>query len=117
MADDNVMERLQELSGFSLVPGTLNVRLIRALERDSRWRYVPAVDISPDWEARSGQAGYFITLVMISGRYRGLAFQADERGEPGYPSDQVELLSEVHLRTALGLRDGDRISVRIQSLS
>jgi CTP-dependent riboflavin kinase len=117
MADDNVMERLQELSGFPLVPGTLNVRLIRALERDSRWRYVPAVDISPDWEARSGQAGYFITLVMISGRYRGLAFQADERGEPGYPSDQVELLSEVHLRTALGLRDGDRISVRIQSLS
>ena len=52
---------------------------------------------------------------MISGRYRGLAFQADERGEPGYPSDQVELFSEVRLREALGLRDGDRIAVRILS--
>lgn len=111
MADENAMKRLQDLAGFPVVPGTLNVRLPRALERDSSWRYVPAVDISRDWEARSGQAGYFITPVMISGRYRGLAIQADERGEPGYPSDQVELLSEVHLRVALGLKDGDRVAI------
>ena len=56
MGDENVMKRLQELAGFPVVPGTLNIRLSRALERDSSWRYVPAVDISPDWEARSGQA-------------------------------------------------------------
>jgi CTP-dependent riboflavin kinase len=119
MADDNVMKRLQDLAGFPIVPGTLNVRLPRALERDSSWRYVPAVEITPDWEARSGQAGYFITPVMIAGRFRGLAFQADEHRDPGYPSDQVELFSEVHLRDALGLRDGDRVAVlaRIQSLS
>jgi CTP-dependent riboflavin kinase len=119
MADDDVMKRLQDLAGFPLVPGTLNVRLPRAIERDSSWRYVPAAEISPDWEARSGQAGYFITPVMIEGRYRGLAFQADEHGDPGYPSDQVELLSEVQLRDALGLKDGDRVALSgwIQSLS
>ena len=119
MADDNVMRRLQDLAGFPVVPGTLNVRLLRALERDSNWRYVTAIDISPDWEARSRQVGHFITSVTIAGRYRGVAFQAHERGEPGYPSDQVELFSDVHLREALGLRDGDRvaIAVRIQSLS
>ena len=50
---------------------------------------------------------------MISGRYRGLAFQADEPGEPGYPSDQIELLSGVHLRVALGLNDGDRVAISV----
>ena len=75
MADENVMKRLQDLAGFPVVPGTLNVRLPRALERDSGWRYIPAVEISPDWNARSGQAGYFITPVMIAGRYRGRRFR------------------------------------------
>lgn len=50
---------------------------------------------------------------MIARRYRGLAFQADE---PGYPSDLVELVSEVHLRTALGLRDGDLVTVSVRDL-
>lgn len=113
MGDEDVMKRLQDLAGFSVVPGTLNIHLSRALERDSSWRYLSAVDISPDWEARSGQAGYFISPVMISGRYRGLAFQADEPGEPGYPSDQIELLSGVHLRVALGLNDGDRVAISV----
>ena len=76
-----------------------------------------AAEISADWEARSGQAGYFLAPVVIAGRYRGLAFQADERGDPGYPSDQVELFSEVHLRGALGLADGDTVVVRVRDLS
>ena len=111
MADSDVMERLQELVGFPIVPGTLNLRLPRPLERGSRWRYVAAVEVSPDWEARTGQAGYYLARVTIAGRYRGLAFQADESGYPGYPSDQIELFSEVHLRRALGLSDGDPITV------
>ena len=111
MADSEVMERLQELAGFPIVPGTLNLRLPRPLERGSSWRYVAAADISPDWEARTGQAGYYLAPVTIAGRYRGLAFQADEPSGPGYPSDQIELFSEVHLRGALGLGDGDPIVV------
>ena len=116
MADHVVMQRLRELAGFAIVPGTLNVRLPRALDRDSSWRHVAATEISPDWEARSGQAGYFLAPVVIAERYRGLAFQADERGDPGYPSDQVELFSEVHLRGALGLTDGDTVAVRVRDL-
>lgn len=80
MEDRAAMARLQELAGFTIVPGTLNVRLPRPLERGSSWRYVAAAEISPDWEARSGQAGYFLAPVMIAERHRGLAFQA---GEPG----------------------------------
>jgi CTP-dependent riboflavin kinase len=116
MEDRAVMARLQELAGFTIVPGTLNVRLPQPLERGSSWRYVAAAEISPDWEARSGQAGYFLAPVMIAERYRGLAFQAGEPGD-GYPADLVELFSEVHLRGALGLSDGDRVAVSVRDLS
>ena len=88
---DREVERLRELAGFPIVPGTLNVRLPEPLERSPSWRYLPAAQISPDWEAQSGQAGYFLIPIMVAERYRGLAFQADE---PEYPSDQVELLGE-----------------------
>lgn len=113
MVDRSVMKLLRELSGFEIVPGTLNVHLPRPLDRGSNWRYVAAAVISPDWEAQSGQAGYFLAPVVIAGRYRGLAFQADEPGDPGYPSDQVEIFCEVHLRDALGLVDGDTVAVRV----
>jgi CTP-dependent riboflavin kinase len=48
--------------------------------------------------------------VLVAGRYRGVAFQADE---PGYPADLVELLCEVHLRDTLGLHDGDPIGFSV----
>ena len=86
------------------------------IDRGSSWRYVAAAEISLDWERRSGQAGYFVAPVVIAWRYRGVAFQADEPGDPGYPSDQVELFSEVHLRGALGLTDGDTVAVRVRDL-
>jgi CTP-dependent riboflavin kinase len=73
-----------------------------------------AAEIAADWEARSRQAGYYLASVMIAGRYRGLAFQAVEPDGPGYPPDQVELFSEAHLRTALGLADGDSVTLRVQ---
>jgi CTP-dependent riboflavin kinase len=109
MANSKVLDRFRELFGFPVVPGTLNVRLPEPLERSSTWRYLRSEEITPDWEAESGQAGYFLVSVLIADRYRGVAFQADERGHPGYPADQVELLSEVHLRETLGLSDSDPI--------
>jgi CTP-dependent riboflavin kinase len=111
MADPGVMETLQELSTFPVVPGTLNVRLPGPLERGPSWRYVPATEITPDWEERTGQAGYFLASVTVAGRYRGLAFQAVEPGERGYPPDQIELFCEANLRAELGLDDGDLIAV------
>jgi len=107
MADPHLLDRLRELVGFSIVPGTLNVRLPERFDRVMTARYLAAAEISPDWEAETGQAGYLLALVLIAAGYRGVAFQADE---PGYPADQVELLCEVHLRDTLGLVDGDPIT-------
>jgi CTP-dependent riboflavin kinase len=115
MADREVMQKVQELAGFPVVPATLNVRLPAPLERGPSWRFVPAGDIAPHWEERTGQAGYFVAAVTVADRHRGLAFQALEPGESEYPRDQLELFCEVHLRDLLGLRDGDPVAVRLNS--
>jgi CTP-dependent riboflavin kinase len=113
MAQRGVMQRLQAIAGFPIVPGTLNVRLPGPLEPGPAWRYIPAEEVAPDWEARTGQSGYFVLDVVIANRFRGLAFQAVEPGGPGYPTDQIELFSEVNLRSVLGLTDGDPIVVSV----
>jgi CTP-dependent riboflavin kinase len=113
MAERSVMRKVQELCGFAVVPGTLNVRLPAPLERGPSWRYVSAAEIAPDWEARTGQAGYFVAPVTVGDRYRALAFQAQEPGGDGYPLDQIELFCEVRLRDVLGLGDGDLVAIRL----
>ena len=110
MAARVVMEKIQELSGFPVVPGTLNVRLPGPLERGPSWRYT-LPGRSRRGRRRRPPAGCFLASVTVAGRYRGLAFQAVEPGERGYPPDQIELFCEAHLRTELGLDDGDLIAV------
>jgi CTP-dependent riboflavin kinase len=44
--------------------------------------------------------------VLIAERYRGIVFQGDE---PEYPLEQVEILSDHHLRATLGLHDGNML--------
>ena len=110
LADDRVLDRIEELFGLRVVPGTLNVRLVAPFERTQATRYVAASDIGPGWGATIGQAGYHLAPVLVEGRYRGIAFQADE---PGYPEDLVEIMCEVHLRSSLGLEDGDPIAATL----
>jgi protein-S-isoprenylcysteine O-methyltransferase Ste14 len=106
--DGRVLDRIEELFGLRVVPGTLNVRLDGPFDRAMATSYVAASDVDPSWEARTAQAGYHMVPVLVAGRYRGIAFQADE---PGYPEDLLEVMCEVHVRSALGLHDGDPISV------
>jgi CTP-dependent riboflavin kinase len=110
MAGSDVLARMRDLVGFALVPGTLNLRFPRSFERRLLRAYISAEEIDPRWESLTGQAGYFIAAARVADRYRGLAFQADE---PGYPDDLLEVLCEVHLRHALGLHDGDRLTLTL----
>ena len=110
--DDRVLDRIEELFGLRVVPGTLNVRLDAPFDRATATSYIASSDVDPSWEARTAQAGYHLVPVLVAGRYRGIAFQADE---PGYPEDLLEVMCEVHLRSTLGLQDGDPISVTTTS--
>jgi len=113
LADPLVAANAAEITGLSIVPGTLNVRLPQAVHWDGRWRYVPAEAMASDWHERSGQTGYHMVDVLVAGRYRAVAFQADEPAGHGYPPDQIELMSDTHLRSALGLADGDPIEIAV----
>jgi CTP-dependent riboflavin kinase len=46
----------------------------------------------------------------LQATYRGVVAQADE---PDYPQTLIEVLCEVRLRSALGLSDGDGITVSL----
>ena len=107
------MKLLRELSGFEIVPGTLNVHLPRPLDRGLELALCGRCRDQPDWEAQSGQAGYFLAPVVIAGVTAASRSRPNEPGDPGYPSDQVEIFCEVHLRDALGLVDGDTVAVRV----
>lgn len=106
MAGSAILDQLQELAGFPVIPGTLNVRVPEPFNPPTAIHLAAEV-IDPGLEAETGQSGYSFTQVMIAGHYRGLAMQADE---PGYPEDQVELICEVHLRQTLDLVDGSQIA-------
>ncbi len=108
------LARLSELLGFDAVPGTLNVRFDAPVVRDGSWRFLASPEIAPGWQQATGQTGYHYLPVVVAGRYRAIAFQADEPGEPGYPAEQVELICEAHLRRELGLTDGDAISFSVK---
>ena len=104
MADPAILRALEELAGFPVVPGTLNVMLDHPFGRPTGTFRIAAEDIAADWSARTGQLGYRLTPVLIDDRYRGLAMQAEEEG---YAAEQVELICEVRLRDVLGLQDDD----------
>ena len=108
MADPNVMALLERTMGFRPVPGTLNVMLDQAFTRGSATEYVPASLLSPDWQVATGQAGYWLTPVLVAGIHQGVAVQADE---PHYPPEQLEILCAMHLRSALALADGDALEL------
>lgn len=108
MADPEVMALLERTMGFKPVPGTLNVVLDHPFARDANAVFVPASLLSPDWEAATGQAGYWLMPILVAGAYDAVAFQADE---PHYPAEQLEILCGVRLRDALGAGDGDAIEL------
>jgi CTP-dependent riboflavin kinase len=111
LAGDQVLARLHDRFGLRVVPGTLNVRLATPFDPRLATSHVLASEIDPRWEEATGQAGYRLVPVTVAGRHRGVAFQADE---PGYPPDLLEILCEVHLRSELGLSDGDPIAITIR---
>lgn len=89
-------------TGVDLVPGTLNIEL------HEPW-HMPAT-------ARSFSAG--VTILVARCTIGGIgAFvirtEKNERGEGDHPSNLVEVISDMRLRDALGLDDGDEIHLML----
>jgi CTP-dependent riboflavin kinase len=104
MADPVVLHAAQRLTDLTLVPGTLNVRLPQPFDGLLPW-YLTEADLGGHvWRDHApNRTGIRCGAVRIAGRYRGIVFQGDE---PEYPPTQVEIMSDHHLRTTLGLHDG-----------
>ncbi|MDP3984203.1 MAG: DUF120 domain-containing protein [Acidimicrobiia bacterium] len=110
MTDPVVLGRIQTAVDQEIVPSTLNVGIPDPLNRKLLSSYLPGGEIDPKWEADTGQAGYFWSPTLVAGSHRGVVVQADE---PDYPQTPIEVLCEVRLRSALGLSDGDGITVSL----
>jgi len=87
------------------VPGTLNVRLPQPFD-GLLPQYLTEADLGRDvWRDHApNRTGIHCGKVIIAGRYRGMVSQGDE---PAYTPEQVEIMSNHHLRDTLGLHDGD----------
>jgi CTP-dependent riboflavin kinase len=108
MANPAVLQAAQRLTALTLVPGTLNIRLPQPFD-GTLTGYLTEDDLGGHvWRDHAPhRQGMRFGEVLITGRYRGIVFQGDE---PEYPPTQVEILSDHHLRAALGLRDGDMLA-------
>ena len=107
MSQPTFLHAVRQLTDLTLVPGTLNVRLPHPFE-GTLPGYVTEEDLGGNvWRDHAPhRQGIRYGEVLIAGRYRGILFQGDE---PAYPLEQVELLSDHHLRATLGLHDGDMV--------
>jgi CTP-dependent riboflavin kinase len=107
MANPAVLQAAQRLTALTLVPGTLNVRLPQPFDGLLPWYFTEEELGGHVWRDHAPhRQGIRFGEVLIAGRYRGIVFQGDE---PEYPPEQVEILSDHHLRATLGLRDGDML--------
>jgi CTP-dependent riboflavin kinase len=111
MANPSVLQAAQRLTGLTLVPGTLNVRLQQLFDGVLPW-YVTEAELGGNvWQDHApNRIGIRCGAVLIAGRYRGIVFQGDE---PEYPPEQVEIMSDHHLRDTLGLHDGDTLEFAV----
>ncbi len=102
---------LSEITGFEPYPGTLNVLVgrDRALSAVLRGLRIPEAVV----EGRT-YGGAWLAPVEIVGNPEipAWAILPDRSAHP----DQLEIISDRNLRRALGLRDGDRILLRVKSI-
>ncbi|MBI4361075.1 DUF120 domain-containing protein [Candidatus Micrarchaeota archaeon] len=114
LSQKGYQDQFEALLGFKPYPGTLNLRLDDAENRQANvalraqpGRYLRGFSVK---ERTFGGARCY--ACRISGRHLG-AVIVPERTH--YPEDVVELLSPFFLRKKLGLKDGDAIRVVLKN--
>jgi riboflavin kinase len=106
-----VQDAIQGIAGFAPYPGTLNVRL---LDTDAlvRWRAIRKTAGVPLTPPDPRSCGGRVLPALVEARIRAAVVIPDVTR---YEDAVLEVIAPVHLRTLLGLRDGDRIRLTIGS--
>ena len=115
MALDWVQAALREALGFSCFPATLNLRPKEA--RDARlWEAVRTESAGvalPSPEGGCCSARLYSVEIHTGGnrpndRIKGAVLLPDVSG---YPKDKIEIVAPVRLKDALGVKDGDSLTL------
>lgn len=110
MSAPEAMELSKKLTGLPLIPGTLNITLTQPLDTDLL-HYFRFSDIGVQLDIRAmglgfeGEQGFHHGRVLVAGEYPAALIIFTWNPEPDY----AELISPHHLRSTLGLEDGDSI--------
>jgi riboflavin kinase len=103
-----VQDAIRRIAGFEPFPGTLNVRLLdtAALVRWRELRKSGAALTPSDPDA----CGARLLPALVAGRIPAAVVIPDVTR---YEDAVLEVIAPVHLRTVLGLRDGDRVGLSV----
>ncbi|MDE3088684.1 MAG: CTP-dependent riboflavin kinase [Chloroflexota bacterium] len=103
---DWVRQQFRDKLGFDPYPGTLNLT-IESMDALAAWRTRQGVVIAPPSPEYCAAKCY---RVKVNDRIAAVWIIPQV---PGYPANLVELMAPVHLRGALGLKDGDRVQIQL----
>ena len=98
--------------GFDPFPGTLNVALTSS-DSLARWRRILKESGVPLTAPSPGACGGRCFPVSVAGKVRGAVVVPDVTR---YGEELLEVIAPVHLRSHLGLRDGDRVQLTLLSI-
>ncbi len=118
MSAPGVLEGFRQLTGLSVIPGTLNINLTEDFDL-SLLNYasfvdlgMPQVDLATMGIDFNGEQGLHYGQVVIAARYPGCVLCFTWVGRPGI---NAELVSPHHLRNTLNLQDGDTVEFTLVS--
>ena len=111
IAAPGVLEVYRQLTGLSVIPGTVNITLTKPLDQ-TRLNYVRSADYG--WQLDlaklgieyEGEQGFHHGLILVAGQYPASIIMFNWADDP---TIHAEIVSPHHLCSALNVQDGDTI--------
>lgn len=109
MSKPGALEGFQRLTGLSIIPGTLNIKLTESIDL-SLFSYLKFADVGWDFDPATqgieyhGEIGVYYHQAIVAGNYPACLLFFTWVTTPGI---DAELVSPHHLRTVLNLKDRD----------
>ena len=112
MSASGFLEQYKQLSGLSVIPGTVNISLTESFDLTKLNYFRSAdymglqLDLTKLGIKYEGEQGFYHTLILVAGQYPAgiILFNWNKN-----PSTDAEIVSAYHLRSTLNLQEGDTI--------